>query len=272
MTNGEGFSRLEARVEPTESSASTSQVVCHDANPDWRRGAQPQDIGGKDRAGGLTPNWWQTAFQPEQIFCSNSVAAAFGHRFRLGCGRISLNPALAGARESHESDEFKALHHLTPGPKACRSGEDGQGCKSFSIRAIRVIRGLNGLFSPNSEMGTPFFVAQVSEPAVSPTSQSAGPRRFGASGTVPAFAGWETRDTAGWEACATFAWPAAPIPVSEIGCSVVKPLTRPRIWLAVFAGIARICAPHHAGGVNAHERVAHGTTSSFWQASTGCRG
>ena len=29
--------------------------------------------------------------------------------------------------------------------------------------------------NPNSEMGWPFCVAQVSEPAVSPTSQSAGP-------------------------------------------------------------------------------------------------
>ena len=59
--------------------------------------------------------------------------------------------------------------------------------------------------NPNSEMEPPFLVAQVSEPAVSPTSQSAGPRRFGPAGIVPALAGWETRDTAGREARATSA-------------------------------------------------------------------
>ena len=66
-------------------------------------------------------------------------------------------------------------------------------------------------------MRRPSFVAQVSEPAVSPTSQSAGPRWFGATRTFPALAGWETRDTAGWEACATTVEQAAPIPVSEFG-------------------------------------------------------
>ena len=75
--------------------------------------------------------------------------------------------------------------------------------------------------NPNSGMKPPFLVAQVSEPAVSPTSLSAGLRRFGAAGMVPALAGWETRDTAGWEACATTAWPSAPIPFSEIGLNCV---------------------------------------------------
>ena len=58
--------------------------------------------------------------------------------------------------------------------------------------------------TPNSEIGLRCFVAQVSEPAVSPTSQSAGLGHFGAVGIVPALADLLIRDTAGWEACAIF--------------------------------------------------------------------
>ena len=48
-----------------------------------------------------------------------------------------------------------------------------------------------------------FFVAQVSKPAVSPTSKSAGRRKTFRAPTPAASAGLETCDTAGSETCAT---------------------------------------------------------------------
>ena len=60
-----------------------------------------------------------------------------------------------------------------------------------------------GVGSPKAEGRTPNGVAQVSKPAVSPTSKSAAFRAGEDGIAAPAPAGLETRDTAGLETCAT---------------------------------------------------------------------
>jgi hypothetical protein len=68
----------------------------------------------------------------------------------------------------------------------------------------RIFMFLRGLVIADYEAALATLeVAQVSKPAVSPTSKSAGPDQSGGASAIEATAGLETRDTADLEVCAT---------------------------------------------------------------------